>query len=293
MRSICTFLLVLVALTSMSWTQNTGTAPAPGAFVPVNGGQLYFEECGTGPEAVILIHDGVANSAVWDDVWPLFCKRFHTIRYDRRGYGRSPETKSPDYEADDLAALISSRKIRQAALVASSHGGQVAMEFALRYPGFVSQLVVVGPGATGFAYSEHFLMREYSNQQSKKVEDLREAFVKDQYLIVPGHAAAQKKLREILTAAPQDLTHNDMPLPEPSIFPHVKDLRVPTLILIGSGDIADNQAVAGALVVSIQGAARYVMPDAGHLMYLEKPQQFFDQVNSFLTLHGLATSPGV
>jgi 3-oxoadipate enol-lactonase len=81
-------------------------------------------------------------------------------------------------------------------------------------------------------------------------------------------------------------------LPEPSIFPHVKELRVPTLILIGSGDIADNQAVAGALVVSIQGAARYVMPDAGHLMYLEKPQQFFDQVNNFLTLHGFATSSG-
>jgi 3-oxoadipate enol-lactonase len=124
------------------------------------------------------------------------------------------------------------------------------------------------------------------------VEDLREAFVKDQYLIVPGHAAAQKKLREILTAAPQDLTHNDMPLPEPSIFPHVKELRVPALILMGSGDIADNQAVAGALVVSIQGAARYVMPDAGHLMYLEKPQQFFDQVNNFLTLHGFATNSG-
>ena len=136
-------------------------------------------------------------------------------------------------------------------------------------------------------------MREYGNQQSKKVEDLREAWVQDQFLIVPGHDAARKKLREILTATPQDLTHNDMPLPEASIFPNVRQLRMPTLVLIGSGDIADNQAVAGALVVSISGAARVVVPDAGHLMYLEKPQEFFDQVNSFLTLHGFQkTSAG-
>jgi pimeloyl-ACP methyl ester carboxylesterase len=60
------------------------------SFVSVPGGKLYFQECGAGPEAVVLIHDGVVHSAVWDDVWPSFCARFHTVRYDRRGYGRSP-----------------------------------------------------------------------------------------------------------------------------------------------------------------------------------------------------------
>jgi 3-oxoadipate enol-lactonase len=259
MKMAVNLLFVIVVSMPMSLAQNTGAKPAPGAFVKVNGGQLYYDEYGAGPEAVVLLHDGVANSAVWDDVRPSFCKSFHIIRYDRREYGRSPETKSAYYEGNDLAALLHSRKIRHAALVASSHGGQVAMEFALRYPELVEQLVVVGPEVTGFPYSEHFLMREYSNQQSKKVEDLREASVQDQFLIVPGHDAARKRLREILTAAPQDLTHNDMPLPEPSIFPHVKELRMPTLVLIGSGDIADNQAVAGALVVTIQGAARIVV----------------------------------
>lgn len=285
-------LFVVLVSASITLAQETGTKPAPGAFVQVNGGQIYYEECGRGPEAVILLHDGVANSAVWDEVWPRFCKSFHTIRYDRRGYGRSPETKSAYYEADDLAALINNRKISHAALVASSHGGQVAMEYALRYPQFVEQLVVVAPGVTGFPYSEHFLMREYNNQQSKKLQDLIQTSVQDQYLIVPGHDAARKRLTEILTAAPQDLTHNDMPLPEPSIFPHVKELRTPTLVLIGSGDIADNQAVAGALVVTVQGAARVVVPDAGHLMYLEKPEQFFGLVNIFLTLHGFQASSG-
>jgi alpha-beta hydrolase superfamily lysophospholipase len=72
----------------------TASQPAPGTFVGVEGTKLYYEECGTGPEAVVLIHDGIVHSAVWDDVWPTLCKRFHTIRYDRRGYGRSPASST-------------------------------------------------------------------------------------------------------------------------------------------------------------------------------------------------------
>jgi 3-oxoadipate enol-lactonase len=275
-----------VFATTVTSAQTPNTATLRGAFVDVDGGRIHFEECGTGTDAVVLLHDGVVNSAVWDDVWPAFCKRFHTIRYDRRGYGYSPATTKPYYEADDLAALLHDRKISHAALVASSHGGEVALDFALRYTAFVSDLVLVSPAATGFPYSEHFIMRERANSQSDKVQDLMDASVRDPFLIVPGHDAARKRLHELLTAAPQDLTHEDMPLPERPNFPYVQELRMPTLILIGSGDIADNQAIAGALVMAIPGAARVVVPDAGHLMYLEKPEIFIGQVSTFLTAHG-------
>jgi pimeloyl-ACP methyl ester carboxylesterase len=56
--------------------------------------------------------------------------------------------------------------------------------------------------------------------------------------------------------------------------------------MTGSADIADNQAVAGALVMAIPGAARVVMPDAGHLPYLEKPDVFYSIMNGFLKRHG-------
>ena len=280
-------LLFLLLGYSVAYAQTATPTPARGAFIDVDGSRIYYEECGSGPDAVVLLHDGVVNSSVWDDVWPSFCKRFHVLRYDRRGYGRSPATKKPYYEADDLAALLHDRKISHAALVASSHGGQVALEFALRYTALVRDLVLVGPGVTGFPYSEYFIMRERGNAQSDKVPDLIAASVRDPFLIVPGHDAARKRLQDLLTAAPQDLTHDDMPLPEKPVFPYVQELRMPTLLLIGSGDIADNQAVVGALVMAIPGAARIVVPDTGHLMYLEKPDTFFSLVSSFLTAHGL------
>jgi 3-oxoadipate enol-lactonase len=286
MKILASTLPFLVFATVVASTQTPNSAPPRGAFVDVDGGRIHFEECGTGADAVVLLHDGVVNSAVWDDVWPSLCKQFHTVRYDRRGYGFSPATTKPYYEADDLAALLHDRKISHAALVASSHGGEVALNFALRYPAFVGDLVLVGPAATGFPYSEYFLMRERANSQSDKVQDLMDASVRDPSLIVPGHDAARKRLHDLLTAAPQDLTHDDMPLPERPNFPYVKQLRMPTLILIGSGDIADNQAIAGALVMAIPGAVRVVVPDAGHLMYLEKPEIFIGQVGAFLKAHG-------
>ena len=114
--------------------QSIDSGNQSGSFVDVDGSRLYYQECGAGPKAVILLHDGVVNSAVWDDVWPTLCKQFHVIRYDRRGYGRSPATRKPYYEADDVAAIIRDRRVSKAALVGSSHGGNIAMTVALRYP---------------------------------------------------------------------------------------------------------------------------------------------------------------
>jgi 3-oxoadipate enol-lactonase len=135
MRIIAAASLIVLIFTVSSPAQTVTPTPAPGGFVEVDGSRLYYAECGSGQKAVVLLHDGVVNSAVWDDVWPAFCKQFHAIRYDRRGYGRSPATTKPYHEADDMAALFADRRVSQAALVASSHGGNVALSFALRYAG--------------------------------------------------------------------------------------------------------------------------------------------------------------
>ena len=275
--------MLLTSGAAPSSAQTTNPATSPGAFVDVDGSRLYYEECGTGQKALVLLHDGVVNSAIWDDVWPAFCKQFHAIRYDRRGYGRSPATKRPYYEADDVAALLLDRKVSQAALVASSHGGGIALGFALRYPAQVSALVLIGPEAEGFPYSEHFVMSQMMFQGAEDPIGIR---VQNTYFIAPGNDAAREHLRRLLNAAPQDHKHNDMPLPEKPVFPYVRDLRIPALILIGSSDIADNQAVAGALVMAIPGAVRVVVPDTGHLMYLEKPEIFSSLVTRFLKSHG-------
>jgi 3-oxoadipate enol-lactonase len=283
--------LSALCLCPTAWSQaSTESAPvasktAPGAFVDVEAGKLYFEECGTGPDAVILIHDGIAHSAVWDDVWPTFCKRFHTIRYDRRGYGRTRASATWYTETEDLAALLRNRKVSHAILVGSSHGGELSIDFTLQYPALVRQLILVGAVVSGFPYTDHFLNRGMSNSEPFEKNDVAAGlanWAKDKYLLAPSHDAAKKRLLDLLTANPQDMTHSDFARPTQPALYRLKEIRVPTLILAGDADIPDVHAHAGAIEAGITGSKRVVITEAGHLMYLEKPEEFSRTVITFI-----------
>jgi len=264
--------------------------PGPGSFVDVEAGKIYYEECGTGPDAVVLIHDGIAHSAVWDDVWPSFCKRFHTIRYDRRGYGRSPASTTWYTETEDLNTLLRNRKVSHAVLVGSSHGGELSIDFTLQYPALVRELVLVGAVVSGLPYTDHFLNRGMNNSEPFEKNDVPGGlanWAKDKYLLAPGHDTAKKRLLELLTANPQDMTHSDYARPTQSALHRLKEIRVPTLILAGDVDIPDVHAHAGAIEAGIAGSKRVVITEAGHLMYLEKPEEFSRVVIHFIDANGL------
>jgi pimeloyl-ACP methyl ester carboxylesterase len=261
---------------------------APGAFVQVDGSKLYYEECGTAPQTVVLLHDGGANSAVWDDVWPEFCRHFHTIRYDRRGFGRSPAAVSWYWETDDLAAVLRHLKVARAAIVGSSHGGEVAINFTLAHPEIVQQLVLVGAVVSGMPYSQHFLDRGKHAFGLLAKGDVKGAIAEwsqDRYLIAADHAAARKRLFDLLSANPQDMTHPDFPLRDLPALPRLHEIRVPTLLLTGDADIPDVHAHAGAIEAGIPGARRVVIADVGHIMYLEKPAEFSRLVVGFIELN--------
>jgi pimeloyl-ACP methyl ester carboxylesterase len=141
----------------------------PGAFLSIGESKIHFEECGTSAQTLVLLHDGALHSAAWDDVWPEFCKHFHTIRYDRRGYGRSSAASSGYFETDDLAALLRHLKVSCAAILGSSHGGEISINFALDHPDIVQQLVLVGAVVGGMPYSQRFLeQRRGSHHVSRK-----------------------------------------------------------------------------------------------------------------------------
>jgi pimeloyl-ACP methyl ester carboxylesterase len=107
-------------------------------------------------------------------------------------------------------------------------------------------------------------------------------WAKDKYLLAPGHKAAQKQLLALLTANPQDMTHNDYARPTRPAIGRLNEVHVPTLILTGDADIPDVHAHAGAIEAGIAGAKRIVISDVGHLMYMERPEEFSRQVIGFI-----------
>ena len=270
----------------MALAQTGGsTLPSAGSFVEVDNGRIYYEECGTGATTVVLIHDGIAHSAVWDAVWPGFCQKFHTIRYDRRGYGKSPASTTFYYETDDLAALLRHLKVGHTILVGSSHGGGLSIDFTLSHPDVVQQLVLIGAQVSGLPDSDHFLNRGMQNSKPFEKNDIQaglENWARDKYLLASGHQAAQKKLLQILTASPQDLTHDEYARPTQPSLPRLHEIHLSTLILTGDADIPDVHAHAGAIEAGIRGSRRVVVAEAGHLMYLEKPEEFSRLVIGFI-----------
>ena len=258
---------------------------APGSFVQVGASKLYFEECGSSPQTVVLVHDGVLHSAVWDDVWPEFCKHFHTIRYDRRGYGRSSAATEGFFATDDLAAILHHLKVTRTVLVGSSHGGEISINFTLDHPEMVQQLVLIGAVVGGMPYSKHFLDRGARLGKPLEKGDVKGAIAAasgDKYLIAPGNESAKKRMTELLTASPQDLTHPEFELPVKPALPRLHEIRLPTLILVGDADIPDVHAHAGAIEAGIPRARRVVLSDVGHLMYIEKPAEVSRLIIGFI-----------
>jgi 3-oxoadipate enol-lactonase len=296
--SLCMrFLCGLMAISSVARldaaSQSAAAAPASTGFIDVDGGKLYYEESGRGGQTVVLIHDGVLDSAVWNDVWPEFCQHFHTIRYDRRGFGKSPAATSWYSEIDDLTALFHHLRLGRAALVGSSHGGQLAIDFALARPVLVQELVLVGPLLSGMPYTQYFLDRgkeAYGLLQKGDVKGAISEWSKDKFLIGPQNDGARRKLLELLTANPQDMTHeaNDMIMaPKPAIG-RLNEIKVPALIITGAADIPDVQAHAGAIEAGIPSARRIVIDGVGHLLYLEKPDDFARLAINFLEANQVA-----
>jgi pimeloyl-ACP methyl ester carboxylesterase len=259
----------------------SGFVEAPG------GGKLGYEVRGEGTP-VVFLHDGLVSSAGWDSTFDTLAKSFRAIRYDRRGFGRSETPKGPYSDVDDLHAVFETLKVGRAVLVGCSNGSRLAVDYTLAHPDRVEALVLVGPVVSGLPYSEHFLRRGLVNFrpmfQEKSREKLIEAWVQDPYLAASRNPEAQARLRELLAKNPGPLTVN-FPESRPADHPAIgrlAEIHVPTLIVVGAADIPDVHAHAGALEAGIHGARRIVLPGAGHLAQLDKPEELGREILLFL-----------
>jgi len=100
--------------------------------------QLYYEDRGSGPP-VVLIHGWPLSGGSWEkQSQMLIASGFRVITYDRRGFGRSSAPSvGYDYDtlASDLAKLIDTLGLDNAALVGFSMGGGEVARYMAKYAG--------------------------------------------------------------------------------------------------------------------------------------------------------------
>jgi pimeloyl-ACP methyl ester carboxylesterase len=87
----------------------------------------------------------------------VFAKSWCVIRYDIRGHGKSAFPTGEKYaHADDLAALLEYLSIPRAVVVGQSLGGEIAINFALRYPHRIRRLVLADTSLDGYKWSDEW-----------------------------------------------------------------------------------------------------------------------------------------
>lgn len=126
----------------LSATLPSSAAKLTAGTLPVSGGELYYEAQGEG-QPVILLHAGGMDSRMWDAQFNYLSQQFRVVRYDQRGFGRSPKSDQPSNPVDDLYQLMRQLGMKRARLVGLSMGAGVALNFALEYPEMVEKLVLV------------------------------------------------------------------------------------------------------------------------------------------------------
>jgi 3-oxoadipate enol-lactonase len=282
------FAIFSVFAQSACCQESTSSPTSGGQSLNIAGSRIYYEECGSGP-TVVLLHDGLLHSNTWDGAWPALCKKYHALRYDRRGYGRSDPPKTPFAPTEDLFALLTRLNVRRAIVVGNSSGGALTIDFALAHPEMVAGLFLVGPVVQGMDATDHFEDRGRKNGAPSAKGDLKAAaenWSKDQYIVAAGHNAARKLIYDTLIQYPQNLTNShqfEIGNTTPSLY-RLSEIHAPTSILVGEFDIPDVHAQSGAIEAGIPGAQRDILNNAGHLIQVEAPAAFVEKLGEFVDL---------
>jgi pimeloyl-ACP methyl ester carboxylesterase len=258
--------------------------PASG-FAEVNGTKLSYEARGKGP-AVVLIHGGLVDGRLWDEQMGPLSKHFRVVRYDLRGYGRSAAPTEPFSHLEDLRGLLDFLKIEKATLVGLSLGGIIAADFALEHTGRVERLVLVGPGLRGDKQPPPKDAAAAVEAMSRGAEAFADASMqRELYAAVrPGsdaHTLLRRMLLDNFKALPA-LRPGFLKYPDTPTAERLADIRVPTLVLIGSRDGRNLLNIADTLASNIRGARKVTIDGSSHHPPIEKPKEFNRALLDFL-----------
>ena len=106
--------------------------------------QLFYRPSGQG-DPLIILHGLFGSSDNWYSLAKVFAERFQVFLVDQRNHGQSPHSNEFDYKllTEDILEFIREHGIKKPIIMGHSMGGKAAMNFAVRYPDQLSNLIVV------------------------------------------------------------------------------------------------------------------------------------------------------
>jgi pimeloyl-ACP methyl ester carboxylesterase len=258
------------------------------ARITLGGMAIAYRRAGGGP-ALVLLHGFTQDSRVWRPQLAGLADAFAVVAWDAPGAGESDDPPEPyrlaDW-ADCLARFIVDAELDRATIGGVSWGGLLAQELYARHPARVDSLVLVDTYA-GWTGSLGASIASERLAASVRDSALSPAEFVPRYLPGMFGPAVSPAVRDELATIMADthprgfrlmataLAHADTR----ELLPRI---AVPTLLVWGDADVRSPIAIAHEFHAAIPGSTLVVIPGAGHVSNLERPDDFNTAIREFL-----------
>lgn len=258
-------------------------------YADVNGIKIYYEIHGEG-EPLLFANGVFANTISWFNQTPVFSKKYKVILYDMRGQGKSdhPDGEySFELHAEDQKGLLDFLGIKKVHHIGISYGSELGLIFAGMYPEMVKTLTV----CCGVTHIQPYLRQvSYLWKTACEVADPLMFY----YATVPFNFGALyiEDNQELLEQAKERYKQFDYPafvrlmdafLKIDIPFEELAKIEVPTCVIAGEKDLIKPPDPYSILMYEIiPNSELHVIPDSGHVVTWEKPDEFNSIVLGFL-----------
>lgn len=258
-----------------------------------NGRAVRYDVCGDGP-AVVLVHGTPWSSFNLRHLIKVLSEDFTVYYYDLLGYGQSDKTPgdvSLGIQNQVLDKLLEHWQLEQPAIIGHDFGGATLLRTHLINGRDFHKIVLIDPVAispwgspffqhvktyeAAFAgvpgYIHEAIVRAYVKTAAfKSIDDATLARIVAPWIQDSGKAAFYRQIAQADSAYTDDIQ---------SLYGQISS---PVLILWGREDTWIPLKQGEALHDMIQGSLFCVIPDAGHLVIEEKPEQLIQEIRPFL-----------
>ena len=221
--------------------------------------QLHYIEQGQG-QPLILLHGNGESSDYFVHQISCFCHDYRVIALNTRGHGQSPRGEKPftiKQFAEDLHGFMDEKGIGKAILLGFSDGGNVALEFALKYPERVEKLILNG-----------------ANLFPSGVKPLYQWPIEIGYRIAKMFSKKSEKAKK--NAEMLGLMVN-----EPHVEPiELARLTMPVLVVAGTKDMIKD--LHTRLIYNSLPNVQLAIIEGGHFVANKNPEAFNTIVETFL-----------
>lgn len=246
---------------------------------------------------LLLLHGFTGSAANWEPHLPLFSDQFSVISVDILGHGRTDSPSNPSHYtmpqvAADIIALLDGWRIKQTALLGYSMGGRLALYLACHYPDRFSHLILESSSPGLPTAAERAARRQNDESLANWIEaNGIPAFV-DKWESLPlwhsqqqlPEAVRQQLRRQRLQNSSVGLANSLRGMgtgAQPSLWPQLGALTLPTLLIVGDLD-TKFVTINEKMEVQLPNGRLHIIPRAGHITHLERPELFRTAVLRFL-----------